>query len=231
MEEGFIYGLVCPIDNIIKYIGLTKKNPSKRLSAHLTETKYYIKNNMFLNKKHTWLRKLINLEVDNLIEIKIIERCVYDKLAEREIFWISEYKDNIVNSTSGGDGVIDLSEDARNRISKANSGEKNGMYGRRMTRTKEQKDRLSQSLKSSQKLKESRSSKEFKDKISDINSIPILVLDESKKVIFEFKNCRECAEYFGYTKSNIANAIRFKRKIGKGKKVKYWIIKKDEYNS
>ena len=98
-----------------------------------------------------------------------------------------------------------------------------------MTRTKEQKDRLSQSLKNSQKLKESRSSKEFKEKVSDISSIPILVLDEDKKIVFEFKNCRECGEYFGCTKSNIANAIRFKRQIGKGKKIKYWIVKKEEY--
>jgi len=122
-------------------------------------------------------------------------------------------------------------KETKDKISKANSGEKNGMYGRRMTRTKEQKDRLSKSLKSSQKLKESRNSKEFKDKISDITSISILVLDEDRKVIFEFKNCRECAEHFNYTKSNIANAIRFNRSIGKGRDFKYWIVKKELYKS
>lgn len=40
---------------------------------------------------------------------------------------------------------------------------------------------------------------------------------------------RECAEYFNYTNGNIANAIRFKRQIGKGRGFKYWIVKKEEF--
>jgi group I intron endonuclease len=226
--KGFIYGLICPISGKIKYIGLTKKDPIKRLSAHITETKYYIKKGLFLNRKHTWIKKLINLEICDKIKIEILEECEFDILAEKEIFWINEYKKfDITNSTDGGDGVFNLSDDARKRISNANSGEKNGMYGKRMNRTKEQKEKLSQSLKDSQKLKDSRNSKEYKEKISNVTSIPILVLDENREIVFEFKNCRECAEYFNCTKGNIANAIRFNRQIGKGKSYKYWVIKKE----
>jgi len=121
------------------------------------------------------------------------------------------------------------SEETKKKISEANSGEKNGMYGKRMNRTKEQKEKLSQSLKDSQKLKDSRNSKEYKEKISNAASIPILVLNDKYEIVFEFKNCRECAEYFNYTKSNIANAIRFNRQIGK--KTKYWIVKKENYEN
>jgi len=35
--KGFIYGLICPIRNEIRYIGLTKKTPEKRLSQHLMD--------------------------------------------------------------------------------------------------------------------------------------------------------------------------------------------------
>lgn len=122
-------------------------------------------------------------------------------------------------------------DSTKEKISNANSGEKNGMFGKRMSRTKEQKEKLSKSLKSSEKLKESRNSKEYRDRISDITSIPILVLNDNKEVILEFKNCRECAEYFNYTNSNIANAIRFNRCIGKGRDFKYWVVKKELYES
>lgn len=120
-------------------------------------------------------------------------------------------------------------DDTKEKISQANSGEKNGMYGKRMNRTKEQKEKLSQSLKNSQKLKDSRNSKEYKEKISNATSIPILVLNNNREVIFEFKNCRECSEHFNCTNGNIANAIRFNRQIGKGKSDKYWIVRKDTY--
>lgn len=228
--EGIIYALICPMTKRIKYIGLTKKNPNKRLSAHITETKNHIKNNKFLNRKHTWLRKLINMELDSKIEIQILETCNYDILGEREKYWISFFRNaDITNSTDGGDGVLNLSQDAKDRISLANSGEKNGMYGKRMVRSQEQKDKLSNSLLQSQKLKDSRNSKEFKEKISNAFSEPILVLDINYNILFEFKNCRECAEYFNYTNSNISNAIRFKRQIGKGRGYKYWIVKKQEF--
>ncbi len=226
MEKGFIYGLICPRSRKIKYVGLTKKDPNKRLSGHINETKYYIKIGRFLNKKHTWIKKLIDLKLINSIEIQILEVCDYMILKDREIYWISKYKEEIVNSTDGGDGVFNLSDDAKLRISKANSGENNGMYGRRMSRTEEQKNKLSQSLKNSDKLKESRKSNEYREKISNVTSIPILVLDNNYKIVFEFKNCRECAEYFNCTKGNIANAIRFNRQIGKGKSDKYWVKKK-----
>jgi len=115
------------------------------------------------------------------------------------------------------------------KISKANSGENNGMFGRRMKRTDVQKEKLSRSLKNSDKLKSSRKSEEYKSKISNHFSKPILVLDMDFNIVHEFKNCKLCANHFGYTNSNIANAIRYYRIIGKGRVTKFWIVRKDSY--
>jgi len=228
MNKGVIYGLICPLSNKVRYVGLTKKCPIKRLSAHITESKYYKKTGKFLNKKHNWLNKLINLGLDTEIKIEIIEYCDFDILSEREIYWISIYEE-LTNSTNGGDGVLNLSDDARRRISKANSGENNGMYGKRFKRSEQQRDNLSKSLINSDKLKESRNSKEYKDKLSKHFSIPILLLDMEYNIVMEFKSSKDCADHFGYTHSNISNAVRDIRKIGKGKKSKYWVVRKENY--
>jgi len=145
------------------------------------------------------------------------------KIGNESWFKLSELSKGTNNPNIGRE----CKDDTRLKISESNSGENNGMYGRRMSRTEEQKNKLSQSLKNSDKLKESRKSNEYREKISNVTSIPILVLDNNYKIVFEFKNCRECAEYFNCTKGNIANAIRFNRQIGKGKSDKYWVKKKE----
>ncbi len=117
------------------------------------------------------------------------------------------------------------SKETKEKISYANSGEKNGMYGKRMFRTDEQKMNLSESLKNSDRLKESRKDEVFKKKLSEHFSIPILVLDKDFNIIYEFMNCRLCSEFFNCTNGNIANAIRFKRRLSR----KYWVVRKDNY--
>jgi hypothetical protein len=230
--KGFIYGLICPIRNEIRYIGLTKKTPEKRLSQHLMESKYYKRKGKYLNKKHNWLNKLIEMNIEKEIKVVVLEEIEYgnniDILSEREIYWISVYK-NLSNSTDGGEGVLNLSEDARKRISITNSGEKNGMYGKRIKRTKEQKKKLSLSLKNSNKLKESRSSNEYRKKISNYRSKPVFLLNDKLEIVMEFKNSTICADYFGFTRGNIKNAISSLRKVGKSMKNKYWVIRKENY--
>lgn len=78
-------------------------------------------------------------------------------------------------------------------------------------------------------VKKSRNSIEYKKKLSDLRSKPLLVLDLNFNPIMEFKNCRECAEYLNYKEANISNAINQLRKIGKGKKEKYWVVRKNNY--
>lgn len=144
------------------------------------------------------------------------------KIGKEKWFKLSELSKSINNPNIGKS----RSEETKKKISLANSGEKNGMFGKKFERTKEQKLRLSNSLKNSEKLKNSRNSKEYKNKISDHFSQPLYILDMDFNIIKEFKNCRECAEEFNYTKGNIKNAMRFLRKIGKGRDFKYWVVKK-----
>ena len=116
-------------------------------------------------------------------------------------------------------------DETKKKISEANSGEKNGMYGKRFTRTDEQKEKLSNSLKNSDKLKKSRQSTEFRQKLSDCFSIPLFLLDLEFNILKEFKNLKECSEYLGCTKGNVKNANNDLRKLCK----KYWIVRKKNY--
>ena len=150
-----------------------------------------------------------------------VEHHNYNKKLSEEHYLKFTYKMKYENPNIGKKH----SDETKKKISYANSGEKNGMYGKSILRTDEQKKNLSESLKNSEKLKESRKSKEFKDRLSKHFSIPIIVLDEHFNIIHEFNNCKECSIFFGYTNSNVANAIRFRRRLGR----KYWVVRKDNY--
>lgn len=287
MKTGKIYKLISPIDNEPFYVGKTIYSIQERLRSHVDKTKSKIANGKKLSKKEIYLKFLINLNQIQNVKVELIEECEIEKINEREIFWISEYrtKFKLKNLTDGGDGGLgykhdsetikkisenrkgkhagqehynygrkignekwfklsEISKSGKNpnigkpkseatklKISKANSGENNGMFGKSFKRTEEQKEKLSKSLKSSDKLKESRKSKEYRDKLSDHFSIPILVLDMCFNIVFEFKNSKDCAEHLNYNPSNILNAIRFLRKIGKGRKEKYWVVRKEGYEN
>lgn len=114
------------------------------------------------------------------------------------------------------------SEETKLKIGNANRGENNGMYGFTYSMPQETKDKISEILRNSDKLKESRNSEEFKKKISDYFSIPLVLYDLDMNFLMEFKNCRECAEYFNYTVGNVKNAVRDGRMLGR----KYWIKRK-----
>jgi len=117
--------------------------------------------------------------------------------------------------------------ETKNKIGKANAGINNGMYGKKFKRTEDQINNLSQGLLNSNKLKESRNTKEYKEKLSKHFSKPVLLLDMEFNIIQEFINAEACAIFLGYKKSNIHHAIKDLRKTGKG--VKYWVISKDNY--
>ena len=99
MKTKFIYCLICPKTNILKYIGKSK-DPIKRLRSHLS------KNNLVEStKKNNWLVSLLR---ENLIPIMEI----IDEVPEKEIdywekFYIELFKSyglDLLNGTEGGDG-------------------------------------------------------------------------------------------------------------------------------
>jgi len=298
MKKGHIYGLVCPIENEIVYIGQTTIELNKRLTQHIIETKTKIKNKRQLSKKCKWIKNLISLKLESLIKIISIELCesknIYLELNKKEIFWISKYS-NLLNSTNGGDGNkgykhteeckkrmseikldyfkhnesirgeehvlygtkhseeykkniskklkeyyrinpklsgelnplygIPRSEETKDKISKKNKGENNGMYGKRFKKTYEEIEKCRIAMINSEKFQQSRKSEEYREKISDIVSIPIYLLDIDFNIIQEFKNTTKCAEQLNCTRGNVKNAVRDLRKI----KGKFWVVRIENY--
>src|SRR3972149_9379407 len=99
-SEWFIYGLVDPRNDEIRYIGQTV-NPKGRLSVHLHAARH---------GEHTYRSRWIGglLELNLKPSLTILEEAIStDKIDEREIWWITEAKARgwrLTNMTEGGDG-------------------------------------------------------------------------------------------------------------------------------
>jgi predicted GIY-YIG superfamily endonuclease len=88
------------LDNIVKYVGITKYSLTKRLYRHVYDSKNGITKNIH---KIKWFNKNMNC-----INIELIEEVnnISDAF-EREKYWISFYRNNginLINKTNGGEG-------------------------------------------------------------------------------------------------------------------------------
>lgn len=97
MNEIYIYKLIDPITQHIRYVGKTL-NLKQRLRNHIKRCK--------INKYHSavWINSLFNKGLEPIIEI--IEICNESNWTEREKYWISFYKNiyDLTNILDGGDG-------------------------------------------------------------------------------------------------------------------------------
>jgi group I intron endonuclease len=95
METIYIYKLIDPISNDVRYVGKTN-NLNRRLSAHIKRST--------TNKYHSarWINSLIDKGFKPLISI--IEECTEKNWEEREIYWISYYREkyDLTNILDGG---------------------------------------------------------------------------------------------------------------------------------
>lgn len=155
------------------------------------------------------------------IQIRLLETCHAENVDEREIYWIGLYQ-NLVNSSPGG---YSHSEETIRKIADSKRGEKNPMFGQKVT--EEHRKKMVDGMRKSEKFKISRQSEEFKKKVSERASITLILLDENLNSIREFRNCRECAEFLGYKETNVTNAVRFSRPLGRWIKKVYWVVRKD----
>ena len=97
MTNFLIYCLRCPITNEIRYIGQTKRG-LRRSYEHRSRTKHKQKNHLSY-----WLNSLIEKGLKPIFEIlETLDKV--EKLNEREIYWITYYKNkfNLCNLESGG---------------------------------------------------------------------------------------------------------------------------------
>ncbi len=116
METTFIYALIDPRDNKVRYIGKANK-PKYRLQAHLTDkTKTH---------KCSWIKSL--LKEDLKPELLIIDEVSFKEWQFWEQHYISLYKSwgfNLTNGNSGGYGQVKCSETTRVKLRLANLGKK-----------------------------------------------------------------------------------------------------------
>lgn len=101
MSIAYIYGLVCPIDGGIRYIGKSIR-PKERLQNHMND-------GGSCHRTH-WLRKLKSLGLRPDIQIlEEVPEC--EVWQDRERYWISHGLSlgwRLTNNTIGGDGVCGL---------------------------------------------------------------------------------------------------------------------------
>ena len=90
----YIYGLVDPRDDRVKYVGKTV-NLKERLSEHIRRC------HEKRTPKNAWIVHLLGLGLSPTTQV--IETCDEENWKEREKFWISSYPD-LKNWTAGGDG-------------------------------------------------------------------------------------------------------------------------------
>lgn len=101
---GFIYKVTNNINNKV-YIGKTLHNIEKRFNEHKWEAK--------TNAKGRPFHLALNKYGSENFSIEILEEVEFNKLNEKEIYWISFYnsyigfpQSNGYNATLGGDGTI-----------------------------------------------------------------------------------------------------------------------------
>jgi group I intron endonuclease len=130
-EFVYIYGLIDPRNNKIRYIGWCI-NPSGRLKSHLMSSQ--LKRN---THKINWIKQLLSINLKPILEI--LEIVSITDYAIKEQWWIKIFgRENLTNSTDGGEGTLNPSDETREKISKS-------QIGRKMSQ--ETRDRMSKSQK------------------------------------------------------------------------------------
>lgn len=120
-ELAYIYGLIDPRNNQIRYIGKTV-NPKNRLSGHITESRNL--NNIHYRAK--WIRKLTRLELKP--KITFLKVCSLDEFEKYETEYIKIYSNNrLTNSDEAGSGNKNRKREVLDRQSE-NSGKKVYQY-------------------------------------------------------------------------------------------------------
>jgi len=224
--KGYIYLLKEKNNADIKYVGQTIRPLKKRLLSHIDETKRKIRLGKQLTHKENWINKHLKQGTQKNIEINLIEECDLNELNEKEIFWIDFYKSEKLTNIDSGGKRITHTDETRKKISLANKGENNGMYGNHKKPTPEQKENRRLGMINSEKFQKSRKSEEYRRKISSIQKVDDwILLDDENKIIKVFNNSNEVSKFLGCTKGNVKNSRRDKRKLCK----KYWVLYKKDY--
>jgi hypothetical protein len=111
-EEGttFIYALIDPRDNEIRYIGKTSF-PKQRLQGHMSMQRS--------KRMKNWIAEL--RDIGAIPVLSILETCRIDKWEEKEKHWIAHYRsvsNKLLNICSGGNGITAHIKETRDAIAR-----------------------------------------------------------------------------------------------------------------
>ena len=109
LNTTWIYGLVDPRTQIIRYVGKSN-NPVARLKAHLKDCQKC--------RRVNWLKSLARLGL--YPEMIILEEVVYINWQDAECKWIKHFRKQgicLTNSTDGGDGLNNPNKETRRKLS------------------------------------------------------------------------------------------------------------------
>lgn len=95
MKE-YIYYLICPIENKVRYVGKTK-NPKSRYKQHISKL------DKLITPKRKWLESLFEKKL--LPIMKIVEETTVERGREREQYHVELHKDTILNIHNPGKGM------------------------------------------------------------------------------------------------------------------------------
>jgi hypothetical protein len=106
-----VYLLRDPRDDTPRYVGITKHSLKKRLSRHISVE------NRETDHRSNWIRQLISLGLSPVIEL--LEVVEDSQRIDSEQAWILGFRQigaNLVNSTDGGEGIINPSQETRIKL-------------------------------------------------------------------------------------------------------------------
>lgn len=120
---GYIYRLIDPVDNKIRYVGQTINKLNVRLNKHICDSK------KVKNYTQCWIRGLV---LKGLIpKIELLIQCDINCLDEYEVFYINLYKSSgllLTNIENGGNAKKIISEETKHNIRAALKGKKQSDY-------------------------------------------------------------------------------------------------------
>lgn len=150
-DDCFIYGLVDPRTNAVRYVGKTWGSVEKRRRTHV--------NCAHLRKTHKdyWILQLLNAGTQP--DVVVLETCSRVGWQAREMYWIAKLRADgveLTNGTNGGDGNngIVFTAEARRKMSEKAKGRRASQETRQLLSevskgriiTQEQRDKISRSL-------------------------------------------------------------------------------------
>lgn len=160
-NNGIIYKATSPSSKI--YIGKTKNRLTERIRGHFKDATYKV-----ASSYNTAFSRAIRKYGKNII-FEIVEDDInIEKLNEREIFYIEKF-DSFrfgYNSTTGGDGPTEVSEETRQKISKARKGKPSPRKGTIHTEESKKKNVRSKNRRE-KRLVWKKHTKETKKKMSE----------------------------------------------------------------